>query len=244
MIGIGIGIGIIFFAVLALTGKGRVLFSGFYHLFFQKVAETPEGAEAIYMKAIDKAQNSYRVASDVLQKLSGRLYTAKQNLTDTNKKVNDTKAKMEQSAQKGMMDNVMLYGQNLNLLEEKEKMYQEQIDKLTPMVQEAEQIATQTGNKYKQLQSEKDIIIEQIKLNKEQKEIYDGLDELKQNDSLDKLVASVKTGLKEGTEKAVGAKIVHNNKVETKLLKADQQLNSGEFNSYAQELMKKYGKSK
>lgn len=239
---IGLGIGAIFILIIFLTGKGRVLFSGFVNLFFDNVAKTKEGAEAIYSQAIEKAQNNYNTASDVLNKLSGALYTAEQNLESIKKEVTKTKEKMKQSAQQGLMDNVDLYGEQLTTLEEKLSLYEEQIAKTKPMVSEAKLVTQETQKELKKLIAEKEITIQKIILNQQQTKMYDQLDVLKNTDGVSKLLNSVRTQLQDSTERAVGAKIVHGEKLETKLLVADNKLKTGGMNSYAQELKAQYGK--
>ena len=67
-------------AVLLLFPEFRkklgVLLGGFLNLFVEDTAKTPEGAAAIYSKAIEEAEDKYNKASDALKRMTGRLETA------------------------------------------------------------------------------------------------------------------------------------------------------------------------
>jgi len=239
---IGLGIGIIAFTALALTGKGRYFLKGCYNLFFQDLAKTPKGAEAIYVEAIEEATNSYVKASNNLQRIAGILNTSENNLTETNNKIITTKQKMEEFAKRQQWEKVDLYSEELSSLEEDIKIYQSEVVKYKPMLEQAKMLSNQYESKLTKLKKDKKIVVRQLEMNQQTKDMYDDLDSLKQTKTSDKLLDSVKEGLIETEEMATGAKILHNSKRSTKLLEADNELKGSAFNKYAQDLKEKYKK--
>lgn len=239
---IGLGIGIIAFTILALTGKGRYFLKGCFNLFFQDLAKTPKGAEAIYAQAIEEATNAYSKASNNLQRIAGMLNTSENNLTETSNKINTTKQKMEEFAKRQQWEKVDLYAEELSSLEEDIKLYQNEVIKYKPMLEQAKMLSNQYESKLTKLKKDKKIVVRQLEMNQQTKDMYDDLDSLKQTKTSDKLLDSVKEGLIETEEMATGAKILHNSKRSTKLLEADNELKSSEFNKYALELKNRYKK--
>lgn len=242
LIYIAVGIVIIIGTGLALTGKGRYLIKGLSNLFFTDLAKTPKGAEAIYTQAIEEAQNSYNKASNNLQRIAGILDTAKRNYEDTQNRVKLTQAKCEDLAKRQMFDKVELFAQELQGLEEDLTLYKNEIAKYTPMFNEAKMLSNNYEQKLVKLKKDKKVVVRQLELNMQTKEMYDDLDELKNVKSSDKLLDSVKEGVVETNELAIGAKTVHQNKLSTRLLEAEQSVKSVQSNDYVEQLRKKYEK--
>lgn len=242
LIYIVVGIVIIIGTGLALTGKGRYFIKGLSNLFFTDLAKTPKGAEAIYTQAIEEAQNAYNKASNNLQRIAGMLDTAKRNFEDSQNRIKITQSKCEELAKRQMFDKVELFAQELQGLEEDLTLYKNEVAKYTPMFNEAKMLCSNYEQKLVKLRKDKKTVVRQLELNMQTKEMYDDLDELKNVKSSDKLLESVKEGVVETNEMAIGAKTVHQNKLSTRLLEAEQSVKSVQSNDYIEQLRKKYQK--
>lgn len=228
--------------VLALSEKGRYMLKGLGNLFFVDMAKTEKGADIIYTQAIEETENSYVKASNNLQKIAGLLETAKTNLIKANKDRENVQFKMEEFAKKQMFDKVELYAVELSSLDEDVEAYTAEIAKYEPMYSQAMALTKQYETKLLQLKKEKKTVVRQLEINKQTKEMYDDLDELKNVKSSDKLINAVKEGVIETGQVATGARVLHESKHSTKLSIAEQEVKSLKTNSYVEELRKKYSK--
>lgn len=242
LIYLAVGIALVAATGLALTGKGRYMISGFKNLFFVDVAKTAKGAEAIYTQAIEEASDAYTKASNNLQKVAGLLDTAKRNQGSTTEKITLTKAKMEDLAKKQMFDKVQLYSQELSSFDEDLSFYNSEIKKYEPMFRQAQLLTQNYEQKLIKLKKDKKTVIRQLEINKQTKEMYDDLDELKNAKVSDKLLDSVKEGIVETGEMATGARILHESKHSTKILEAENEVKSIKYNDYVEQLKKQYQK--
>lgn len=68
--------------ILIMFPEARALFKGFGRLFVKDMAQTPEGADAIYGEKIDQAQDSYNRADNALRLASGKLQNAQRDLKE------------------------------------------------------------------------------------------------------------------------------------------------------------------
>lgn len=235
---------VIVLAAILLFGGGKLitLLKGFVGLFVEDLAKTPEGAAAVYSQAIDKAQNDYNLANNTLQKVAGQLDTAKRNIEATKIKITQTETKCESLVKAGQIDKASLFAQERNDLIDELENQTRIANELTPIHEEAKKINNHLEAKLKQLKKDKDRVINDLKLNKQLKSMYDDMDELKNVDNVDKLLDSVKTGVKDGREKAVGARVVHENKLSTKISNADAEAKKLQSDSYIEDLKKRYQK--
>jgi len=240
MITIGFGIGVILLAGLMLTGKGRYLAKGFLNLFFTDMAKTSVGAAAIYTQAIEEHTKSYNKASDNYQKIAGVLDTARNNLISADKKIVKTKEQMEQLAKMNKFDKVQLFAEELSSAEEDKISYTNEITRYVPMFEQSKLVTEQLEAKLNKLKKDKKTVVHQLEINKQTKEMYDNLDQVKQGKSSDKLLDAVREGIIETGEMATGAKVVHDSKHSTKMLEAESEIKAAESNSYVEELRKKY----
>lgn len=239
-----IGIIIIIAAAVALfmPTKLGIIAKGFYGLFVKNIAQTPEGAAAIYEEAIDKAQDRYNGASDALQKIAGQCDTAKRKLAESQAKIKDVELKAEKLAQAEQFEKVGLLSEERSGLLAEAANFEQAVKELEPVLQEAKQLAVMTEKELLKLKNEKTTVVENLKRNIQLKEMYDRMDELKRNSNLDKLVGAVREGNQEKREMAVGARSVHENKLSTKLEKINNEANSLASNEYVEQLRQKYAK--
>ncbi|MNJ90294.1 hypothetical protein D3C87_78890 [compost metagenome] len=231
---------VIIAVVLFGGGKLRTLLKGFVGLFVEDLAKTPEGAAAVYTEAITKAQNQYNIANDTLQKVAGQLETAKSDLAETIKEIADCEKKAENFAKAQQWDKVELFGNQRNELLEESENQKANIARLTPIYEEAKVINNNLEQKLVKLKKDKVRVVNDLKMNKQLKGMYDDMDELKNNNDIDKLVDAVKTGVRDSRETAVGARTVHENKVSTKVANANAEAKKLEGSAYVEELKKKF----
>jgi predicted transcriptional regulator len=229
-------------AALVISGQARTLVKGFLGVFVKNIAETPEGAEAIYTEAISEKQEEYAKAKGVLQTVSGRLFGFQKDLENENRRIKDIEAKAETYARAKQFDKVDLYDierqKSLTVIEQ----LQGAIAELEPMVEEAQFVSNCKEKELQTLMKEKTTVIEQLKLNKTMKEVYDSMDELKRTTGTSKLLGAVKDGAKTAKEQAVGARVVHENKISTKLAHADAEIGKVQGSSdWANKLKQQYG---
>lgn len=90
------------------------------------------------------------------------------------------------------------------------------------------------------LKRESKEVVENMKVKKQLQEVYDDMDELK-NVATDKLLDSVRDKNRD-LDAIVGFKVVHNNKMSTKLEKAEAEAKKNNSNDYLNSLKKKYNK--
>lgn len=225
-------------------GKLRVLLKGFVGLFVEDLAKTPEGAAAVYTEAINKAQDQYNIANDTLQKVAGQLESAKSDAENTKKELAECEKKAEAFAKAQQWDKVELYANQRNDLFEELENHNANIARLTPIYEEAKLINNNLEGKLTKLKRDKVRVVADLKMNKQLKGMYDDMDELKNNNDIDKMVDAVKTGLRDSRETAVGARTVHENKLSTKINNANAEAKKLQSSDYAEELKKKYSGQK
>lgn len=233
---------LIIIIALALSGKLRVLVKGFFNLFVEDLAKTPEGAEAIYTEAINKAQNEYVKANNTLQKVAGQLDTAKTKLIKYENELKKCEQKCEDFAKLGKFDKVELFSSQRQEIIDSIENTKPVINELIPILEEAKEINNHYEEQIKTLKRDKVRIVEELKRNEQLKEMYDDMDELKKSDHVDKLLGSIKDGAKEKRENAVGARMVHENKISTKINRANREAKSLQNDSYVESLKNKYKK--
>ena len=81
-----------------------------------------------------------------------------------------------------------------------------------------------------------------MKVKKQLQEVYDDMDELKNVTATDKLLEQVKEKNKDLNASVEGARAIHNNKLSTKIQKADDAAKKAQSNDYLESLRKKYNK--
>lgn len=233
---------ILLLSIFIIFPKARVLLKGFINVFIEDRAKTPEGAKAVYEEAINEAQNDYAKANNILQKLTGKLDSVEKEFKDTKKKIEDLTKKCEAFAKQKQWEEVQLYAEQKELLEADAESLIETINELRSNVEEATEINKAKENKLITLKREKEKIVNELIRNKQLKEVYDDMDELKSKNATSKLVQSVREGAKDARETAIGARAVHNNKTSTKIAKADAKASKLASNDYVESLKQKYGK--
>lgn len=239
-------IGIAFLIVLALVlfpefrKKLKVLTSGFLNMFVEDAAKTPDGANAVFNEAIEEARKKYQKAGDTFSRLSGELNETKNQKKILENNIKTVEAKCESCVSRGDIKNAEIFASQRSeyLLDLKRK--NECLEKLTPMVAEAQQIYSVCEKNLNDLRRNKKNTVENIKLNNQLKTMYNDLDELRKDGTTSKLIESVMESSSDLEKEAQGARIVHENKISTKVANAERQIEKTQTDEYIKSLMNKY----
>lgn len=228
--------------ILILFPEARKLLSGFTRLFIKDMATTPEGAEAIYEEKIDQAQESYNKADNAYKIAAGKLSNAQKDLERKKKKLATTEAECESLVKTGQIELAQLKA------DEREEILSD-IRRITGLVnayKEAAATAKETQERceknLRSLKRESKEVVENMKVKKQLQEVYDDMDELKNVTATDKLLDSVRDKNRDLDAIVEGSKVVHNNKMSTKLEKAELEAKKNSSNDYLNSLKKKYNK--
>jgi len=223
--------------ILILFPEARKLLSGFTRLFIKDMATTPEGAEAIYEEKIDQAQesNAYKIAA-------GKLSNAQKDLDRKRKRLINVESECESLVKTNQIELAQLKA------EEREEILSD-IRRVTGLVnayKEATAAAKETQERceknLRSLKRESKEVVENMKVKKQLQEVYDDMDELKNVTATDKLLDSVRDKNRDLDAIVEGSKVVHNNKMSTKLEKAEAEAKKNNSNDYLNSLKKKYNK--
>lgn len=218
----------------------KVLCGGFLGLFVEDIVKTPEGAEAVYQQAIEKAQEDYNRADTMLRQLSGQLSIAQRDLNRAKEQFDTVSKTCETLVKNGKYAEAQIKAEERESYEIEVATYTQAVNKLIPLVEDAKDINETCEKALEKLKRDKKQKIAEMRLNQNLSKAYDGMNELKKDTTTKKLLESVEDGLKTSQEKAVGAKVVHQNKLSTKVDNANKTAKALETNSYIEGLMKKY----
>lgn len=228
--------------ILILFPEARKLLSGFTRLFIKDMATTPEGAEAIYEEKIDQAQESYNKADNAYKIAAGKLSNAQKDLDRKRKRLVNVEAECEYLVKTNQIELAQLKA------EEREEILSD-IRRVTGLVnayKEATDAAKETQERceknLRSLKRESKEVVENMKVKKQLQEVYDDMDELKNVTATDKLLDSVRDKNRDLDAIVEGSKVVHNNKMSTKLEKAEAEAKKNNSNDYLNSLKKKYNK--
>jgi phage shock protein A len=234
------GIFLIILAGLVISGKLRVLIRGFLGLFVEDMAKTPEGARAVYQQAIEEEQDKYNQAHDQLQKIEGEFQKAKDTLKNKKQELKDCESKCERLVQRGNESDLEIFAEKREDLVVEVKQSQEVLRELKPLVKEARQLSNHHEKKLKKLKKKKKKVVRELERNQKLKEMYDDMDELKETSNVDHLLESVDEGVNQSKNSVKGAKKVHNNKISTKIKKANAKVKKGKSSDYIKKLKNKH----
>ena len=116
----------------------------------------------------------------------------------------------------------------------------EMVTKYEEATRQAKMIHEQAERQLKKTKAEAKETVQRMKDNQNLTELYDNLNDLKNTDGVDKLIEAVKDRDKELSQMATGAKVVHQNKLDTKLQIAEKESYKQETFDYLKSLQAKY----
>lgn len=233
---------IVFVIMLILFPEFRALLKGFTRLFIKDMATTPEGAEAIYGEKIDQAQEAYNKADNALKVAAGKLSTAKRDMENLKTKLSKVESECESLVKNDKIELAQLKAEEREEVLADIKRYSELVKAYEIAANTAREAQEMCEKNLRKLKRESKEVVENMKVKKQLKEVYDDMDELKNVTATDKLLESVRDKNKDLDAVVEGSKVVHDNKVSTKLQKADAEAKKLQSNDYLGSLKKKYNK--
>ena len=233
---------LLFFLILALFPEARSLFKGFARLFIKDMATTPEGAEAIYGEKIEQAQDDYKKAENEYKVAAGKLTNAKKDIKNWKTIIEKVEAECESLVKANRIDLARLKAEEREEVAADIRRYSELIKAYEDAANTAKEAQEMCEKNLRKLKRESKEVVENMKVKKQLQEVYDDMDELKNVTATDKLLDSVRDKNRDLDAIVEGSKVVHNNKMSTKLAKAEAEAKKTSSNDYLDGLMKKYNK--
>lgn len=228
--------------IFILFPEVRTLFSGITRLFIKDMATTPEGAEAIYGEKIDQAQDAYNKADNAYKVAAGKLSNAQKDMKNLKAKLEKVESECESLVKANKIELAQLKADEREEIMADIRRYSELVkayEDAANTVKEAQEMCEKNLRKLKRESKE---VVENMKVKKQLQEVYDDMDELKNVTATDKLLDSVRDKNKDLDAIVEGSKVVHNNKMSTKLAKAEVEAKKNSSNDYLDSLKKKYNK--
>lgn len=228
--------------VCILFPEARSLFSGITRLFIKDMATTPEGAEAIYGEKIDQAQDAYNKADNAYKIAAGKLSNAQRDTKKLKEKLLKVESECESLVKANKIELAQLKSEEREEIITDIKRYSELVRAYEEAANTAKEAQEMCEKNLRKLKRESKEVVENMKVKKQLKEVYDDMDELKNVTATDKLLDSVRDKNKNLDAIVEGSKVVHNNKMSTKLAKAEVEARKNSSNDYLEALKKKYNK--
>ena len=226
-------------AVIFDTKPGAFL-KGLYGSLFEDMAQTPEGAKALYQKAQEEAQSRYTKAKSTLELVAGQCSAAKGRLSNATTDLTKCEKICENLAQQaGKDEELRLYVSKRMELLATIDFEKAAVAKLEPAQAQAQKIVDALGDQCRKLEREKTQRISELQMSKNMRQVYASMDELAADSEIDKLLKATKDGAAQAMERAEGAKIVHENSLDAKLKKASDVNAQLEADAYIASLKKK-----
>ena len=228
--------------IFILFPEARTLFSGITRLFIKDMATTPEGAEAIYGEKIDQAQDAYNKADNAYKVAAGKLSNAQKDMKNLKAKLEKIESECESLVKANKYELAQLKADEREEIMADIKRYSELVKAYEDAANTAKEAQEMCEKNLRKLKRESKEVVENMKVKKQLQEVYDDMDELKNVTATDKLLDSVRDKNKDLDAIVEGSKVVHNNKMSTKLAKAEVEAKKNSSNDYLDSLKKKYNK--
>lgn len=228
--------------IFILFPEARTLFSGITKLFIKDMATTPEGAEAIYGEKIDQAQDAYNKADNAYKVAAGKLSNAKKDMKNLKAKLEKVESECESLVKANKIELAQLKADEREEIMADINRYSELVKAYEDAANTAKEAQEMCEKNLRKLKRESKEVVENMKVKKQLQEVYDDMDELKNVTATDKLLDSVRDKNKDLDAIVEGSKVVHNNKMSTKLAKAEVEAKKNSSNDYLDSLKKKYNK--
>lgn len=233
---------ILIILIFCLFPEAGALFKGFTRLFIKDMATTPEGAEAIYGEKIEQAQDAYNKADNVYKVAAGKLSNAQKDMKNLKARIEKVEAECESLVKANKIDLARLKAEEREEVAADIRRYSELIKAYEDAANTAKEAQEMCEKNLRKLKRESKEVVENMKVKKQLQEVYDDMDELKNVTATDKLLDSVRDKNRDLDAIVEGSKVVHNNKMSTKLAKAEAEAKKTSSNDYLDGLMKKYNK--
>ena len=214
------------------------LASGFLHVLMQNVAETPEGADAIYAQKIDEAQEKYNQVVEQLRSMAGQLKSVQDEYSKCQESAMEWESKAKAALSKNDEESARTFARNAREMKIMMQSLNRQYDEMQPGVEEVKRAKEYWENEIANLKVTRTKVVSEMKANKQIQDMYSSLDDLNARTGTDKLIDATQEGLKSSREKTAGARIVYQSSRKGKLEKANAKSADYELDSYLDSLRK------
>lgn len=233
---------IIAILVLIMFPEARTLLKGVTRVFLKDMATTPEGAEAIYGEKIKEAEEAYAKADDAFKLAAGKVKNTTKDLEHLNTQLSTIERECESLVKAGKYEMAQLKAEEREEVLSDIKRHKELLAGFSNAEKTAREAHDICEKNLKKLKREQKEVVENMKVKKQLKEMYDDVDELKNVTATDRLLDSVREKNKDLDTIVEGSKVVHDSKLSTRIKKADDEAKKLQSNDYLESLKKKYEK--
>lgn len=227
----GVGICLILFPefrTLVINGLKSVL--------LQDISKTPDGAKAIFATAIEENQKKYTEASDLNAKLAGQLRLVTRKKEEAEASVKDYEEQAANLYNAGRIDDARLMAERRTEALEDLRIQTAQVERLTPMVEQATKIMTHYESEIRRLQRESKQKVSQLEYANMMDSVTKGLDSLRQDNSAGKLLAMVDESVNEVTATAEGRRQSYDAKISSRVASIEQEKSKRETDAFMAQL--------
>lgn len=228
--------------VLLLSGKLRALLKGFFNLFVEDLAATPEGAEALFNQKIEEVEDKYRRANNVYKKVAGQRKRCQdelallQNRLATVEKDCETLAKAHN--EEALDIKIQLRADTIEDIDA----HKETLKTLEAALKDASEARAACEENLNNIKKQRKQVVTKMKRNRDMKAIYEDLEGIGAGDHTSKLLNKVIEKGVELDDMVVGSKEAYDTKTSTKARKIDQKLKASANDDYKKALLSKYNK--
>ena len=236
-------IGIVVFGLLLILFPefGKLLM-GWTRIFIKDMATTPEGAEAIYAEKINEAQDKYNKADNALKIAAGKLDVEENRLKTLQKQLKNVESQCESLVQAGKMEMASIKAEERAEIVSDIERSMKLIEAYTVAKNDAQEVHKACSANLRKLKRESKEVVENMKVKAQLNEVYDSMDDLKNVTATDKLLDSIKEKNDDLNASVAGARVIHENRVSTKVQRANEEAKRLQSDDYLASLKKKYNK--
>lgn len=217
-----------------------MLLKRFSSLLVKDMSKTPEGAEIIYKRAIDEKQQEYNKASYTYGQITGTLSHETTKLKNLRTALFAIEKKCENLVSSGHMEQARLSALERQGLISEIASCTQNIENLEQAAKEAKEAVDIFEAQLNSLKREMNQVVNDLKVGEQLANAYNSLDGLKKSEELYDLIDTVKDSAKEKKAKAAGARIIHENKLSTRIDMFDDNSKDTESDDYINSLQQKF----
>jgi phage shock protein A len=224
------------------SGKLRALVTGFFNLFVEDLAATPEGAQALFNEKIDEVDEKYRRADNVYKKIAGQRKRCAEELASLKNQLQHVEKDCERLAKAADEEGLDIKIQQRADIIDDIEVHKETLTSLEKALKDATEARAACEENLNNLKKQSKQVVNKMKHNRDMKDIYDDLEGIGAGDHKSKLLDKV---IERGTELddlVAGSKEAYDTKTSTKARKLDKRLKSSANDDYKKSLMEKYNK--
>lgn len=233
---------VIILFVLIISGKARTLLKAFVNLFVEDLASTPEGAEALYTQQEEEIQEKFYNADNAFKKVAGQRSRCKSELDTLKEKLKAVEQQCERLAKLGDEEGLDTKVEEREDILENIDLHKQALEKLNVAYKATKESRDICEEALKEVRKERRKVVDQMKQDRDMKEIYDGLEGIGANTHTAKLLNRVRERSTDLNDIANGAKEAYETRLSTRADRVNKRLSSSVNDDYKRQLMDKYKK--